>query len=187
MGTTLYLLLTDEMPFPMLGARDIEDASRFLRPIRPPSIYNVAVDSGLESVIFRCLAASPPDRYTNASDLLHDLEKWKPGYTPPGTSVSQSKRGSKSAIPERSPHDFKSEAEKAIKEAMRMAQDPSKLMSAADFLEEAISKDPALRERYESQLQLWRKGIMHCPPPTICPRPAKVGGGTVHDPLPPQL
>ena len=32
---------------------------------------------------------------------------------------------------------------------------------AADLLEEAISKDPALRESFESQLMLWRKGIMH--------------------------
>lgn len=162
-GTTLYLLLTDEMPFPMLGERDVEDASRFLRPIRPPSIFNMAIDSGLESVIFRCLAASSKDRYANASDLLHDLEKWKPGYAPPGASMSQSsRRGSKSAIGHRSPHNFKSEAEKALEEALKMAQDPSNLMSAADLLEEAISKDPALRDRYEFQLQLWRKGIMHC-------------------------
>ena len=146
----------------MLGDRDVADARRFLRPIRPPSIYNVAVDSGLESVIFRCLAASPTDRYANAPELLHDLEQWKPGYSPPGASMSQSKRGSKSAIPERSPHDFRAESQRALQEAMRIAQDPAKLMTAADSLEEAITKNPALRERYESQLQLWRKGIMHC-------------------------
>jgi len=162
-GTTIYLLLTDEMPFPMLDERDIEDSNRFLRPIRPPSIYNINIDSGLESVIYRCLAASPSDRYADATDLLNDLEKWKPGYKPRGASVSQSKRGSKSAIAEHSPHNLKGEAESALQEAIQIAQDPTKLMSAADLLEEAISKDPKLRERYESQLQLWRKGIMHCP------------------------
>jgi serine/threonine-protein kinase len=162
-GTTLYLLLTDEMPFPMLNERDIEDSNRFLRPIRPPSIYNINVDAGLESIIYRCLAASPSDRYGNATELLGDLEKWKPGYKPRGSSVSQPKRGSKSAITERSPHDLRGEAQSALKEAMRIAQDPTKLMSAADLLEEAISKDPKLRDRYGSQLQLWRKGIMHCP------------------------
>ncbi|MCC5829129.1 MAG: serine/threonine protein kinase [Phycisphaeraceae bacterium] len=160
-GTTLYLLLTDEMPFPMLNERDIEDANRFLRPIRPPSIYNVGIDAGLESIIFRCLAARPADRYANANELLQDLEKWRPGFKPPGTSVSQSRRGSKSAIVERSPHDLKREANSALQEAIQIAQDPAKLMSAADLLEEAISKDPALRDRYEWQLQLWRKGIMH--------------------------
>lgn len=160
-GTTMYLLLTDEMPFPMLGERDIEDANRFLRPIRPPSIYNVQVDSGLESIIFRCLAASPSDRYADAKALLSDLEKWEPGYKAPGASVSQSKRSAKTAISENSPHDLRGEARNAFQEAIQIAQDPTKLMAAADLLEEAISKDPALRERYESQLQLWRKGITH--------------------------
>ncbi|RJQ63190.1 MAG: serine/threonine protein kinase [Desulfobacteraceae bacterium] len=160
-GATLYLLLTDEMPFPMLDDRDIEDANRFLRPIRPPSIYNINVDAGLESIIYRCLAASPKDRYANAGELLYDLEKWDPGYIPKSASVSQSKRGSKTAIAERSPHDFKREAERAVKEAIQIAKDPSKLMLAADLLEEAISKDPDLQERFGSQLQMWRKGVMH--------------------------
>ena len=78
-----------------------------------------------------------------------------------GRIGSASSLSSKFAISERSPHDFKHEADNALKEALRVAQDPTKLMSAADLLEEAISKDPALRDRYESQLQLWRKGIMH--------------------------
>lgn len=160
-GTTLYLLLTDEMPFPMLGERDVGDANRFLRPIRPPRIYNVNIDPGLESIIFRCLAASPSDRYPNAKELLGDLEKWKPSYNSAGTSVSLSRQVSKTAIAERSPHDLKGEAQTALAEAIRIAQDPTKLIPAADLLEEAISKDPALRDRYGTQLQLWRKGIMH--------------------------
>lgn len=160
-GTTLYLLLTDEMPFPMLDDRDVEDANRFLRPIRPPSIYNVNVDAGLESVIYRCLAASSSDRYANAADLLHDLEKWRPGYNQRGDSVSSSRRGAKTAIAERSPHNLRGEAQNALQEAIEIARNPAKLMPAADLLEEAISKDPALRERYGPQLQLWRKGIMH--------------------------
>ena len=160
-GTTLYLLLTDEMPFPTLDERDIEDANRFLRPIRPPKIYNINIDAGLESIIFRCLAANPADRYANAAELLDDLEKWKPGYKPSGMSVSQSGRKSKTAIGQLSPHNFKEEAQNALQEAIQIAEDPTRLMAAADLLEEAMSKDPALRERYESQLQLWRKGIMH--------------------------
>lgn len=162
-GTVLYLLLTDEMPFPMLNERDIHDANRFLRPIRPPSVYNVSIDAGLESVIYRCLAASASDRYAHAEDLLHDIEKWEPSYASRGDSVSQAKKSSKSAIAERSPHNLEGEAKDALQEAIQIAQDPMKLTLAADLLEEAISKDPRLRERYESQLQLWRKGIMHCP------------------------
>ncbi|MGO9119699.1 MAG: serine/threonine-protein kinase [Desulfomonilaceae bacterium] len=160
-GATLYLLLTDQMPFPMLGERGIEDASRFLRPIRPPSLYNVSIDAGLESIIFRCLAASPSDRYVDANELLRDLEKWKPGCTVHGISYSQSKRSSKTVIAPHSPHDLKKEARNELREAIQIAQDPLNLMSAADLLEEAISKDPLLFDRYESQLKLWRKGIMH--------------------------
>jgi len=166
------------MPFPMLNDRDIEDANRFLRPIRPPSIYNVGVDAGLEAIIFRCLAASPSDRYTDAKDLLLDLEKWKPGYKSPGASVSESKRSLKTAIVERSPHDLKDEARNALQEAMQIAQDPTKLMSAADLLEEALSKDPALRDRYEWQLQLWRKGIMHVSTARFSARTGGSKGGT---------
>lgn len=166
-GTTLYLLLTDQMPFPMLDERDVEDAARFLRPIRPPSIYNIGVDAGLESIIFRCLAAASDDRYANASELLIDLEKWRPGFSSRGMSASYSTSSSKAAMTTNSPHDLKAEAQKSLKEALRTAQDPTKLMLAADLLEEAISKDPALRQRYGSQLQLWRKGIMHCSTDTL--------------------
>lgn len=160
-GTTLYLLLTDEMPFPMLGERDAKEAGRFLRPLRPPSVYNVAVDSGIESVIYRCLAANPADRYPDATSLLAELEKWEPGFNAARSSFSRSRGGEKSAISEASPHDLKAEAASTLKEALQVAQNPTNLMVAADLLEEAISKDPALRESFESQLMLWRKGIMH--------------------------
>jgi hypothetical protein len=149
------------MPFPMLDERDVEDANRFLRPIRPPSMYNVRVDPGLESIIFRCLAASPSDRYGDAKALLRDLERWTPGGAKEPVSGSQSTTGSKAALGQRSPHDLRGEARTALREALSIAQDPMRLMAAADLLEEAISKDPALRGRYESQLTLWRKGIMH--------------------------
>jgi len=160
-GTILYLLLTDEMPFPMLGDRDTGDANRFLRPIRPPKIYNINVDAGLEAVIFRCLAANPEDRYANAQEVLRDLDRWEPGDHQSAASVSRSSGCSKSAISPRSPHDLRDEAKSALHEALEVARDPTQLASAADLLEEAISKDPALQARYESQLRLWRNGIMH--------------------------
>ncbi len=160
-GTILYLLLTDEMPFPLLGERDAADAGRFLRPIRPPSLYNVGVDAGLESVIFRCLAAVPADRYADAGELLRDLERWAPGRAPSGASVSAAAREPKAAIAGGAPQDLRAEARDAFRQAMRIARDPMKLVAAADLLEEAMSKDPALRDRCETQLRLWRKGIMH--------------------------
>ena len=159
-GTTLYLLLTDDMPFPALCDRDVKEASRFLRPLRPPSLFNAGVDAGIESIIFRCLAAKQEDRYPDARALLEDLEKWNPGFAASSESFSKTGRLEKTTFSAESPHDLKAEAASALREAIQTAQDPTRLMAAADLLEEAISKDPALRERYESQLGLWRKGVM---------------------------
>jgi len=158
-GTMMYLLLTDEMPVPMLSAREIGDAKRFLRPIRPPRTYNVAVDPALESVIFRCLAADPTDRYQHAQDLLDDLDQWDPTYTPPGESMSVINPTPKTT-PTDLPSDLGAQAQKDLRAALELSRNPTQLWSAADLLEEALSKDPALRDRYGSQLRLWRKGIM---------------------------
>ena len=159
LGTTLYLLLTDELPFPMLNQNHL-DEGRFKRPLRPPSIYNARVDPGLESIIFRTLATTPGDRYVDASELLRDLERWEmPSST--GTAwASKSVAGSKTAIADLSPHDLKQEADQALREALRVADDPTKLPYAADLLEEAITKDPTLQNRYGPHLKLWRQGIM---------------------------
>lgn len=159
LGTTLYLLLTDTLPFPMLGQRDVENASRFLRPIRPPSMYNAQVDPALESVIFRCLAAKPGDRYSNAGELLKDLEIWEQRFTDPVASVSEFHATKSSEFGE-SATELNRQARVELKEALKIAQDPTKLTLAADLLEEAISKDPNLFERFGGQLRDWRRGIM---------------------------
>ena len=162
-GTLMYLLLTDEMPVPMLSAREVGDARQFLRPIRPPRTYNVTVDAGLEAVIFRCLASDAQDRYPNAQELLEDLEKWDPDFAPPGASASivgTQTKGTQAPEPD---EDLRAEAHNALDAALELARDPTQLWSAADLLEEAMSKDPALRERYGSQLGLWRRGIMTAP------------------------
>ena len=44
-------------------------------------------------------------------------------------------------------------------EAVRMARDSGQLMKAADLMEEAFNKWPPLREEYEYQVQLWRRGV----------------------------
>ena len=160
LGTTLYLMLTDDMPFPMLNDRDVGDARRFLRPIRPPSSLNPAVDAGLESIVYRCLAASAEDRYPDATQLLDDLEKWQPGCSPIGPSVSHS-RMIPDAVGQVEREQLREEAEVALRQAFQVAKNPARLSPAADLLEEAMSKDPTLRERYEFQLKQWRKGIMH--------------------------
>lgn len=159
-GTTLYLLLTDQMPFPLLGDRDVADANRFLRPVRPPSIYNIAVDAGLESILFRCLAADASDRYPGAVELLRDLERWNP-ETASVAQASHSSFAAKSSAITPPTRDSRADAKELSSQALQAAIDPAKLALAADLMEEAMAKDMAIRDRYEGHVRLWRKGIMH--------------------------
>ncbi len=159
-GTTLYLLLTDQMPFPLLGDRDVADANRFLRPMRPASIYNISVDAGLESILFRCLASDPGDRYQSATELLNDLERWNADDAA-GLGAARSTFTAKSSAIAPPHRDSGADAQSLACEALKAAVDPAKLAIAADLMEEAMGKDMTVRERYECHVRLWRKGIMH--------------------------
>jgi len=159
LGTTFYLLLTDTLPFPSLDERDLSDAKRFLRPFRPASLHNIQVDPVLDAILARCLAASPHDRYPDAGALLEELSRWRPAAVSKATQVSSpTSKDAKRALGSPSPAD-RAVADAAVSEALRLAQDPGKLMVAADLLEEAISRHPELRKKHESRLNLWRRGI----------------------------
>jgi len=159
-GTTFYLLLTDTLPYPDLDERDIADANRFVRPLRPASVYNMTVDPALDAILSRCLAGRPADRYENASALLDELARWRPDRSPTTSSPTRSDNGkeAKSTFGHQSSCDL-NVARRMIQDAIAASKKPGSLMSAADLLEEAINKAPELREQYESQLKLWRRGV----------------------------
>ena len=159
LGTTLYLLLTDKLPYPGLDERSTSNATRFMQPFRPASLYNIQVDSALDAIVSRCLATEQNDRYTDARELLQDLGTWKPvqlDRTPAPNTIREN--SSKTIFGEHSPVD-KIAAAAAVKKAIKLSKEPGKLPSAADLLEEAINKDHDLRQKYGSQLKLWRRGI----------------------------
>jgi serine/threonine-protein kinase len=159
LGTTLYLLLTDKLPFPGLDERSISNATRFMQALQPASFYNIQVDPTLDSIVSRCLAQKPNDRYPNAKGILQDLGTWKPaqlGRTPAPDGTRHN--SSKTVLGKHSPVDKRAEAQ-AVKKAIKLSREPGKLPLAADLLEEAMSKDPDLRQQYGSQLKLWRRGI----------------------------
>lgn len=159
LGTTLYLLLTDKLPFPSLDKRSISDASRFIQKLRPAGLYNIQVDNALDSIVARCLAKEQNYRYANAQELLQDLKDWKPvGTTADSKNNPPGRQSSKTIFVEHSPLD-KDSIKKKIQEAFKLSTLPGKLPLAADILEEAINKDPDLRHQYSSQLKLWRRGI----------------------------
>ena len=119
----------------------------------------MTVDPALDAVLSRCLAHKPEDRYRDASELLTELTRWRPGQSAPSSpATSSSDKEAKSIFGRRSPSDPDA-AMRMIRDAMAASRKPGGLMSAADLLEEAINKAPELRDKYESQLKLWRRGI----------------------------
>ncbi len=159
LGTTLYLLLTDRLPFPSLGDRSMSDAGLFVQELRPATLYNIQVDTVLDSIVAKCLAKKQNDRYANAQVLLQHLSNWKQvKNTVRSKDGPLSRETSKTVFAELSPVD-KHVIDKKIQAVFQLSKIPGKLPLAADILEEAINKDRSLRERYESQLMLWRKGM----------------------------
>ena len=80
LGTIFYMLLTDLLPYPGLDGRDVDDASRFIRPLRPASNYNINVDPLLDAILTRCLAVSRQDlsrfhRFNRAA-IVHRGRPW---------------------------------------------------------------------------------------------------------------
>ena len=158
-GTTLYLLLTDRFPYTELGEPELDQA-RFERPIIPPSRLNLNVDPTLDQITLRALAIEPKNRYPSAKEFLTDIEKWKPPTQGSGvlSKAEPTSDKSKSALgPHPSVHS--EEARKMAANAIKSVQNNGSLTEAADLMEEACNKWPALREQYEYKLKLWRRGI----------------------------
>ena len=160
LGCTLYLLLTDRLPYAEVGQWDAHDPLRFERPLIPPSRLNVLVDPVLEAIVFRALALEPERRYADASVLLNDLDRWSlpcpvaSRPLPTGQPLSESKgvRGADRPADE-------SAARQMIIQAAGLSQRAGRLAEAADLMEEAFNRWPTLREQYGGRLQLWRRGI----------------------------
>jgi len=158
-GATLYLLLTDRLPFPILSLVDFSNGNCWKRPLVAASHFNAQVDSALDSILSKALQLKSGDRYHDAKEMLGDLAEWEP----PSERLKKERRSvdrSKSALESSSPQSDEVSAEERVEKALKLAKDASKLTEAADILEEALNKHPELREKYEYQLRLWRRGIV---------------------------
>jgi serine/threonine-protein kinase len=159
-AVTLYLLLTDRFPLSVPEDMGDMDPKCFDLPIIPPSRLNVAVDDSLDRIVFRGLAVDPKRRYPAAQDLLRDLEQWSPEKTSASpVKHPASAETSKSVLGSPSPADEQIARER-VKNAFELARGGGRLVQAADLLEEAFNKWPPLRSEYESQVKLWRRGIV---------------------------
>ena len=161
LGVTMYLLLTDKLPFPLIDKEGVEDIPLFENPLLPPSIYNINVDDTFDQIVLKALSISMKDRYSYAMELLADLEKLNASMDPEkhGKKLT-STENAKSVLGPIGSFD-QSSAEKMISQASSLAQQYNKLSEAADLMEQAFNKWPAFREHYEYKVKLWRKGIMN--------------------------
>jgi serine/threonine-protein kinase len=159
-AVTMYLLLTDRFPFSLPEDFGDINPKLFDQPIIPPSRLNVMVDSALEGIVLRGMAIDPRSRYPTAHDMLGDLEQWKPQKAAAfAAKAAVSSQTSKTAL---GAHSAANEqiAREGVKRALSLARSTGQLAEAADILEEAFNKWPALRSEYEMRVTLWRRGIV---------------------------
>jgi len=162
LGVTLYLMLTDRLPYSRVEDRKQFSKKRFNRALIQPSDFNYRVGKELDDIVNRCLEVDPNDRYPSAIELMEDLEELDPVIGKPAKKETKRKElsvdSSKNALGKHTPVNERSAKNKAEK-AIRMAKKTSRIMDAADLLEEAINEWPPLREKYEYRLNLWKRGL----------------------------
>lgn len=161
LGCVLYLLLTDRLPYASLDDWELEQFDFTTNKLVPPSRLNHRVNAGLDTIVMRALAVDPTQRHPTAQHLLMELDAWRP--TPPraapSTTDAESSSFGKSALGSRTSPDERG-ATIMADQALSLAQVPGKLIEAADLMEEALKKSPSLRDRFEYQIQIWRRGMI---------------------------
>jgi serine/threonine-protein kinase len=86
MGCVLYEMVTARAPFS--GDSPVAIAYKHVRenPV-PPSRINQDVPASVESVVMKCMAKNPANRYQSADELREDLERVHRGGAPRATPV----------------------------------------------------------------------------------------------------
>jgi len=161
-GVTLYLLLTDRFPFePPEGDCNKLDYRCFEHPLIPPSRWNIRVDSILDQIVIRALAIDREKRYQNAAELLEGLNRWKlrPPQGVKDFKDNLSSANSKDVLGAPAKAD-EAQIREMVTQALQLSRERGRLREAADLMEEALNRWPALREDYEQDLKHWRAGIV---------------------------
>ncbi len=157
-GATLYLLLTDKLPFEIPADVTWGTKHLFDMPVVPPSQIHPDADGALDKIVLKTLEKRREDRHPTAKELLDALEQWRPGLQEPVFRVkAHSSEPSKTVQGLPSPADEKDAQELA--EFSFRARQAGRLAEAADLMEEAFNKSPDLRAKYAHQVKLWRCGI----------------------------
>jgi serine/threonine-protein kinase len=155
-GATLYLMLTDRLPFEVPEEIGEMDPRCFEQPPVAPRRLNVDINEALEQIVLKALALNVHERYPTARELLQDLERWQPGEAT--AMKASSTLTAKDALGRHSPPD-EQWARDRVREALALAREQGLLNEAADLMEDTFKRWPALRDQYENQVRLWRRGI----------------------------
>ena len=161
LGTTMYLILTDRVPYPPRKGESVHSSKRFRTDLVPASYYNYQVSKELDRVLCKSLCCDPQRRYPDALSLLEELEKLSEDSRPERVKKTKETMidSSKSALGIYTPADGQ-EAQRKAQRAIELAKQASKLHEAADLMEEAINQWPTLKDEYQYRLILWRKGLL---------------------------
>ncbi|MDR3082900.1 MAG: hypothetical protein LBV60_18585, partial [Streptomyces sp.] len=149
LGTVAYYLLTSSFPYnggDPVGSFSLE---RFNRPLAAPSLSNSAVGADLDRLVADMLRIDPTERPATARDVAQRVRKLAAPVDEPGESRAVV------ASPE-----SRQSVDVIVRYALRVSREPGRLTEAADLLEEAISRDPALRKHQLNRLTTWRRGVV---------------------------
>ena len=151
-GVMFYQLLTNRYPY-NVGEYTIEELVE-LKPwkkeLKPPSHYNEQVSDLLDEIVLKCLDINPNNRYSDAGELLIDVEK---AIEEHDESQSPSSTGTDEGY-----NDDYCEyiINDSIKEAFRLAKCENRLKDAIEILEGEVLEDYAIREFYSETLRIWK-------------------------------
>ena len=160
LGATLYLILSDRLPYG--DTRDDRGAEnvRFDGQLMAPSRINLEVDEMLDHIVLRALSLDPGERYADAAEMLADFDRGQAlrrAAAPPVKSVG-APDDTKSALGSLRDENVERAAAMA-RDALELARSTGRLGEAADLMEQAMNTSPLLRERHEYTVQLWRRGV----------------------------
>jgi serine/threonine-protein kinase len=158
-GATLYMLLTDKLPYestvPIESAgADIDKRDEMLVP---PSRINPNVTQSLDAVVRKALKRNAGERYQNAHELLQALQAAETAPLREPSKPSWEPKSSKAIFGEQ-PAAEEEEGESFARRALELAQ-TGRLAEAADVMEEAFNRSPTLREKFSETVKLWRRGL----------------------------
>ena len=155
-AATLYMLLTDKLPFDRSTA-STDAPLRMTAALVPPSRINPNVTSSLDDVLNRALKGDSRERYQSAGELLKAIEDAEAAQVLSITPKSHDSGVSKAALGDYSGTD-EEEAKRLASKALECRRS-GRLAEAADIMEESFNKSPAFRDKYAEAVKLWRRGI----------------------------